>query len=141
MQKDGNTRGSFQSVNDFQLNNSVIFTDYVKYSDLPAIYSGAKVFVYPLLFYEGFGFPPLEAMSCGCPVITSNSSSLPEVVDTAGITVDPLNHHELKESILEVINDENLGNSLRRKRSCTSRIFLMEKMCSAEQRRYIPLFR
>ena len=130
--------GIFKFVNDHQLNNYIIFTDYVEHSDLPAIYSGAKVFVYPSL-YEGFGFPPLEAMSCGCPVITSNSSSLPEVVDSAGILVDPLDHHLLKESILEVINDENLGKSLREKGLVRAEFFSWKKCAQLTKEVYISL--
>lgn len=60
---------------------------YVDDADLPALYSGAEWFVYTSQ-YEGFGVPPLEAMSCGCPVIVSNNSSLPEVVGDAGILID-----------------------------------------------------
>lgn len=60
---------------------------YVEDEDLPALYSGAEWFTYTSR-YEGFGLPPLEAMSCGCPVITSNNSSLPEVVGDAGIMID-----------------------------------------------------
>ncbi len=67
----------------------VISTGYVADGDLPALYCGADVFVYPSL-YEGFGFPVAEAMACGTPVVTSNISSLPEVAGDAGILVDPL---------------------------------------------------
>ena len=56
--------------------------------DLPAVMSGATLFLYPSL-YEGFGLPPLEAMACGTPVVASNTSSLPEVVGDAALTVDP----------------------------------------------------
>ena len=61
---------------------------YVKDEDLPKFYSNAMMFIYPSL-YEGFGLPVLEAMKCGCPVITSNCSSLPEVIGDAGIQIDP----------------------------------------------------
>lgn len=67
--------------------DAVIQIGYVCDDDLPLLYSGAEWFVYTSR-YEGFGLPPLEAMQCGCPVITSNNSSLPEVVGDAGITVD-----------------------------------------------------
>jgi glycosyltransferase involved in cell wall biosynthesis len=66
----------------------IITTGYVPDDDLAPLYSGALAFVYPSL-YEGFGLPPLEAMQCGTPVITSNTSALPEVVGDAGIMVTP----------------------------------------------------
>ena len=66
---------------------SIIFTGYTEDCDMAALYSGAEWFVYTSQ-YEGFGLPPLEAMQCGTPVITSNNSSLPEVVGDAGIMVD-----------------------------------------------------
>ena len=75
-----------QLVKDFG-EDKIIKIGYVDDEDLPALYSGAEWFTYTSM-YEGFGLPPLEAMSCGCPVIASNSSSLPEVVGNAGILVD-----------------------------------------------------
>ena len=67
---------------------------YVKDEELPKLYSNALMFIYPSL-YEGFGLPVLEAMKCGCPVITSNVSSLPEVIGQAGIQINPENNEEL----------------------------------------------
>ena len=67
--------------------DKIIKIGYVDDEDLPALYSGAEWFTYTSM-YEGFGLPPLEAMSCGCPVIVSNNSSLPEVVGDAGILID-----------------------------------------------------
>lgn len=67
--------------------DKIIRAGYVDDADVPALYSGAQWFVYTSQ-YEGFGLPPLEAMQCGCPVITSNNSSLPEVVGDAGISID-----------------------------------------------------
>lgn len=67
---------------------------YVKDEELPILYSNALMFIYPSL-YEGFGLPVLEAMKCGCPVITSNISSLPEVIGHAGIQINPENDEEL----------------------------------------------
>ena len=83
------------------LKNKIIFTGRVADEDLAALYSGAIVFVYPS-FYEGFGLPPLEAIQCGIPVITSNTSSLPEVVGDAGIMLDPKDKDGLCHSILEI---------------------------------------
>ena len=70
-----------------EIRERIVFTGFVADEDLAALYSGAQAFVYMSL-YEGFGLPPLEAMSCGVPVVTSNNSSLPEVVGDAGILLD-----------------------------------------------------
>ena len=67
---------------------NIIRPGYIPDEFMPALYSGASVFCFPT-FYEGFGIPPLEAMACGVPVVTSNSSSLPEVVGDAALIVSP----------------------------------------------------
>jgi len=77
---------------------------YVKDEDLPALYSGAMLFVYPSL-YEGFGLPPLEAMACGAPVIVSNRGSLPEIVGNAGIYVNPTEIRSMIETIRFLASD------------------------------------
>lgn len=86
----------------------VWFTGYVPDADLPALYGGATVFCYPSL-YEGFGLPPLEAMGCGVATVTSNTSSLPEVVGDAALTVDPTSGRELAVAL-----DTLLGDPLKR---------------------------
>lgn len=91
----------------------VIFTGYVEDADLAALYSGALAFVFPSL-YEGFGLPPLEAMACGTPVITSNVTALPEVVGDAGITVPPTDADALCDALLKVAGDEGLRRELGR---------------------------
>jgi len=78
----------FKTIEDLDLKELVIFLKYVPDEDLPGLYSGADLFVY-LSFYEGFGLPVLEAMACGVPVLTSNTSALPEVVGDAGLLVSP----------------------------------------------------
>ena len=93
---------------------NIIRTGYVADEDLPALYSGATVFVYPS-FYEGFGMPPLEAMACGTPVITSNNSSLPEVVGEAGIMIDAKDTGALTKSIEKVIGSKKLQNEMVKK--------------------------
>ena len=82
----------------------VIVTGYVADSDLAALYSGALAFVYPSL-YEGFGLPPLEAMQCGVPVITSNTAALPEVVGDAGLLVDPHDEDALCQALWTLYRD------------------------------------
>jgi glycosyltransferase involved in cell wall biosynthesis len=86
---------------------NIVVTGYVANEDLAALYSGAMVFVYPSL-YEGFGLPPLEAMQCGTPVITSNTSSLPEVVGDAGIMLDPKDVDGLCGSLLSLYEDAGI---------------------------------
>lgn len=80
---DENLESLPQSVRD-----QIVFAGYVEDATLPLLYGGADIFCYPSL-YEGFGLPPLEAMSCGCPVIVARTSSLPEVVGDAGILLAP----------------------------------------------------
>jgi glycosyltransferase involved in cell wall biosynthesis len=89
----------------------IIVTGYADDDDLSAIYSGATAFVYPS-FYEGFGLPPLEAMQCGVPVITSNTSSLPEVVGDAGIMVSPTDADALCHAVLTIYRDHSLRQTL-----------------------------
>jgi len=87
------------------------FTGYVSENKLIELYQTAKIFVYPSL-YEGFGLPVLEAMACGCPVITSNVSSLPEVAGDAAILVDPYNTDALTDAMHKVLTNENLRERL-----------------------------
>lgn len=89
------------------------FLNYVPYAELPRLINQALALVFPSL-WEGFGFPVLEAMACGTPVITSNLSSLPEVVGEAGILVDPYNPDELAAAMDEVANNRTLRSQLRR---------------------------
>ena len=100
----------------------VRLTGYVGDRDLPALYSGASVFVYPS-FYEGFGMPPLEAMACGVPVVTSRNSSLPEVVGDAGILVDPGDPSAIAQAIQEVLCSPARAADLSRRGLERSRAF------------------
>jgi len=94
--------------------DDVILTGYVPDQDLPKLYRAATAFVYPSLF-EGFGLPPLEAMACGTPVLTSNVSSLPEVTGEAALLIDPKNESELAAALLRITDDHNLRAQLRRR--------------------------
>lgn len=85
---------------------------FVEEEDKPAVYSGACLFVFPSL-YEGFGLPPLEAMSCGAPVICSNRTSLPEVVGDAAISVDVDDIQDMAEAMRSVLTDSTLQENLR----------------------------
>src|SRR3989441_6693753 len=77
------------------------FTGYLSDEDLRALYSSCRVFIYPSI-YEGFGLPPLEAMACGAPVISSRIPSITEVLGTAARLVVPTDVHDLSESIIEL---------------------------------------
>jgi len=90
----------------------VMFPGYIPVSELPLWYNAAELFVYPSL-YEGFGLPPLEAMACGTPVVTANTSSLPEVVGEAGLTVDPLDAEGLAETIRRALDDGALRREMK----------------------------
>jgi len=89
-----------------ELKNRIVFTGKVPDEDLASVYSNAHSFYYMSL-YEGFGLPPLEAMQCGIPVVTSDSSSLPEVVGEGGIMLDPKDENALLETMLSLYEDEN----------------------------------
>lgn len=99
-------------VTERALTDSVIFLPNVAEADLPALYSGAELFVFPS-YYEGFGLPPLEAMACGTPVICAYASSLPEVVGNAALTVNPFNVVELAEAIEHLLHNPALRAYLR----------------------------
>ena len=102
---------SMKVINALNLDGEVIFTETVSKEDLRTYYCNAKCFVFPSL-YEGFGFPPLEAMACGCSVITSDSSSLPEVVGEAAIKVPPHDIERFTNALREVLTNRQLRESL-----------------------------
>ena len=104
-------RQSTEVINSLNLDGEVIFTEAVSAEDLRAYYSNAKCFVLPSL-YEGFGFPPLEAMACGLPTIVSHTSSLPEVVSQGALMVDPYNIDELTWAMETVLTDKDLREQL-----------------------------
>jgi len=90
----------------------VVLPGFIADEDLPTLYRQAEMLVYPSL-YEGFGLPPLEAMACGTPVITSNTTSLPEVVGEGALTVDPTNVEEIAAAMASLLADPGLCARLR----------------------------
>ncbi len=96
------------------MRDRVVCTGYVDEETLACLYSGAVAFVFPS-WYEGFGLPVLEAMACGCPVICSNTSSLPEVAGDAAVLIDPRESEELTEALDRVMEDADLHQSMRRR--------------------------
>ncbi len=104
----------FRRLETSGLHHTVILTGHVRDTDLPAIYSGARLLVEPSL-YEGFGLPLLEAMACGTPVVCSNASSLPEVGGEAAYYFDPHDSGAMAEAIGEVWRDDALRDAMRQR--------------------------
>jgi len=103
--------GILETIELLGLRDRVILTGPVPDPDLVHLYNAAELFVYPSL-YEGFGLPPLEAMACGTPTITSNAGALPEVVGDAALTVDPRDPEGLATAIVEVLQDAGMRQEM-----------------------------
>ena len=98
-------------ITELNLQNDVIFAGSVPENELPQWYNAADLSVYPCA-YAGFGLPPLEAMACGTPVITSNTTSLPEVVGDAGIMIDPADIDRISNEMIEVLTNDGLREDM-----------------------------
>lgn len=116
----------FARISALGLESDVVFTGFVPDEDLPGLYDGACLFVYLSLF-EGFGLPPLEAMARGVPVVTSNTTSLPEVVGDAGITVRPDNLEDIVAGMGSVLTDAGRAEQLRQLGKIRARQFSWER--------------
>lgn len=113
---------TLRAVEQQGVSSHTLFTGYVPEGDLPALYTAALCFVYPS-YFEGFGLPPLEAMRCGTPVITSNRTSLPEVLGDAGLMFDPSDTEALVDVLRRMIDDAGLRAELRAKGLRRARAF------------------
>jgi glycosyltransferase involved in cell wall biosynthesis len=103
--KTADTPKILRKVSDLGLESRVLFTGYIPDEDLPFIYNGADLFVFPSL-YEGFGMPPLEAMRCKVPVVASSATSIPEVVGTGALLFDPYNVDDIAGKIEQVLDQK-----------------------------------
>ncbi len=128
----------FQLVEKLGLKEQVLFTGYIKQEDVPALLSGAIAFIFPSL-YEGFGMPPLEAMACGTAVITSNTSSLPEVIGEAGILINPYSVEEIKEAMKKVWKEKDLAERLRKAGRERAREYTWERSARVLKKVYLEL--
>ena len=115
----------FARIKELDLEQEVLFTGFVPDEELPNLYDGARVFAYLSLF-EGFGLPPLEAMACGVPVITSNTTSLPEVVGDAGISVPPRDVEGVAAALQRVLGNADVAAAMRTRGTARARIFSWE---------------
>ena len=97
-------------IKNARFKNPIYFTGHIPDRDLQAIYTGAMALIYPSI-YEGFGLPIIEAMACGCPVICSNTASMPEVAGNAAILIDPSKSDDLAQAIESILYDTELRNS------------------------------
>jgi glycosyltransferase involved in cell wall biosynthesis len=113
----------------------VKFTGYVDDDDLPALYSGAEAFVY-LSHYEGFGLPPLEAMACGTPVISSNATSLPEVIGDAGLMLAPQDQSGLTAALTKLLDDAAMRDHYRRAGIERNKLFSWDRAARETQAVY-----
>ena len=118
-----------------QLRSRIIVTGFIPDEHLAAIYSEAMMFVYAS-FHEGFGLPPLEAMQCGVPVITSNTSSLPEVVGDAAIMIDPNKKEQITNAMFALYNDRKLHEELSAKGIERSKLFSWKKCANQTAKIY-----
>lgn len=117
-------------IREFGLGEEVIPTGFVADEDLPKLYNAADLFVLPS-FKESFGHVLVEAMACGCPVVTSNVTCMPEVVGDAGILIDPYDANSLAEGMYKVLTNSELRQDLREKGLQRAKLFSWEK-CARE---------
>lgn len=120
--------------------DGVNFLGYVDQKDLSFLYSGSIGFVYPSL-YEGFGLPPLEAMACGVPVITSNVSSLPEVVGDAGILIEPEDDRALSKNMEKLLKNKKFREGLIKKGLVQAKKFNWQKAGQETLKVYEEVFK
>jgi glycosyltransferase involved in cell wall biosynthesis len=125
-------------VHRFQLHPHVRFLGFVPEETLAALYRLASVFVFPSL-YEGFGLPPLEAMAAGAPVITSNVSSLPEVVGDAALLIDPMDAGALADAMARVLGDARLAAELIRRGRERVKAFSWERSVARVREVYVEV--
>lgn len=129
----------FKMVAELGLNDMIGFTGYVDDGDLPALYSQAEIFVYPSL-YEGFGLPPLEAMACGTCVVTSDTSSLPEVVGNAGLKVPARDWRTLAGTLTRLLDEPGERAHFEQAGIARAREFSWERAAHETQAVYDEVF-
>ena len=117
-------------IGSLSLEPYIKFTGFVKDEDLSVIYNLASALIFPSL-YEGFGFPPLEAMACGCPVVLSNAASLPEVCGSAALYCNPFDYQDISSKIKTIIENASIREELIKKGYLQAKKYSWEK-CAEE---------
>jgi glycosyltransferase involved in cell wall biosynthesis len=128
-----------QVLNDIghpEVRKDIVMTGYVPNTEMPAIINQCKVFLYPSL-RESFGIPILEGMACGVPVITSNTSSMPEIAGDAAVLVDPTKPEEITEAIRKILSDDNYRIELCEKGIARAKLFSWRAMAE----KYLKLYK
>jgi glycosyltransferase involved in cell wall biosynthesis len=134
------SEGILESIERSSVREKIQRIGFVEDADRPALYNLASLFVYPSL-YEGFGFPPLEAMACGVPVIASQTSVFPETLDDAAILIDPQNPEEIYQAMHQVLHDSGLRARLRERGLARSQRFSWRKSAMAMQKLWARMMR
>ncbi len=130
------SKNIFKVWQESKYKNDIQFLGYIDSVDKVYLYNLAALFIFPS-FYEGFGFPPLEAMACGAPVVISFASSLPEVAGEAAIMADPYNITDIANAMEQVLTNHGLQNDLIKKGLAQARRFSWEKTA----KEYLEVFR
>ena len=138
--KDFGYKKTFEKVKQYGIEKKVLFTGPIENKNLPYIYNMADLFVYPSIA-EGFGIPPLEAMACGTPVVTSNTTSLPEVVGNGAITVNPFDIKSLSNAIITLINNGDIRNKYIKSGFERAKLFSWEKSAKKTLKIYERVYR
>ncbi len=129
----------FRTIDKLNLNDDVVYLDYIRREDLPAIINGAQAFVC-LSFYEGFGLPPLEAMACGIPTLVSNISCFPEIVSDACLKINPYSLDDITDGIVRILTDDKLRDVLRQRGLERVKDFSWQKTASETLALYNDVF-
>jgi glycosyltransferase involved in cell wall biosynthesis len=117
-------------IEELGIEDRVLFPGWVNHADLPAVYALADLFAFPSL-YEGFGIPLIEAMACGCPIVTAETCAPPEVTEGAAVLVDPLRVADIVRGMREALLDQDLRARLIARGLQRAADFSWEK-CAAE---------
>ena len=129
------SKNIFKDAGDSKYKEDIIFLGYVSRDDKIGLYNLAALFIY-VSFYEGFGFPPLEAMACGCPTIAGGASSLYEIAQNGALTVNPHNITEITSAALELLKNKKLKNLLISRGAAVSHKFNWENSAG----KYLDIF-
>jgi glycosyltransferase involved in cell wall biosynthesis len=129
-----------ETVQRLGLEGNVVFTGQIREQDKAPLYSAATVFAFPSL-YEGFGIPVLEAMACGTPVLTSNTSALPEVAGDAGLLVDPYDTDAICHGLTDLLDHQELRDDLARRGLERARRFTWRQVAEQTVRVYRSVVR